>query len=128
MRAGSTALALAACAALVGALAWPANAHDRGYDTRVRISGYVDNTSFLGRVGSERKACKRKRRVTVWRRNPGVMDAPVGTARSNGKGIWAVSAPAAPPGRYYATAKKRVLPKPGHRHVCKRARSKVVEL
>jgi len=128
MRAGSAALALAACGTLVAALAWPAHAHDRAYDTRVRISGYVDNASFLGRVGSERKACKRKRRVTVWRRNPGAMDAPVGTAKSNGKGIWAVAAPAAPPGRYYAIAKKRGLPKPGHRHVCGRARSKLFQL
>lgn len=101
-----------------------ATPHTAKYDTRVRITGYIDNQSFLGRVGSERKACKRKRLVTVWKRNPGAMDGPVGSARSNRRGIWAVSAPNAPSGRYYATVKRRVTGGTGHRHVCKRDRSK----
>ncbi|HSI79196.1 MAG TPA: hypothetical protein VK919_00965 [Solirubrobacterales bacterium] len=101
-----------------------ATPHTAKYDSRVRITGYIDNQSFLGRVGSERKACKRKRLVTVWKRNPGAMDGPVGTARSNRKGIWAISAPSAPSGRYYATVKRRVIGGAGHRHVCKRDRSK----
>jgi len=124
-RATVAALALVALIAAGGGVA---TGHDRGFDSRVRITGYVDNTSFLGRVASDRKQCKRMRRVTVWRRNPGAMDAPVGTAKSNGKGIWAVTAPGASAGRYYATAKRRVIRKPGHRHVCRFDRSPTLEL
>ena len=123
----AAAAAIAACLVLTGG-GGIATGHDARFDSRVRITGYIDNASFLGRVASDRKQCKRKRRVTVWRRNPGAMDAPVGTAKSNGKGNWAVSAPSAPSGRYFATAKKRVIKKAAHKHVCKRARSKVFEL
>jgi hypothetical protein len=101
-----------------------ATGHTVRLDSKVRITQYVDNTSFLGKVGSERKACKRKRKVTVWKRNPGAMDGPVGSARTNRKGIWAVFAPGAESGVYYATVKRRVLRKSAkHRHVCKGDRS-----
>ena len=118
-------MATAICVVLaLGAGAELATGHDARFDSRVRITGYIDNQSFLGRVGSERKACKRKRLVTVWKRNPGAMDGPVGSARTNRRGIWAVAAPNAPSGRYYATVKKRVTGGGGHRHICKRDGSK----
>lgn len=71
----TTALVAAFAVALVAGVE-VATPHTAKYDSRVRITGYIDNQSFLGRVGSERKACKRKRLVTVWKRNPGAMDGP----------------------------------------------------
>jgi len=101
-----------------------ATAHVIRWDAKVRITDYADSASFLGRVSSAQRACARKRRVAVWKRNPGAMDGPVKAALTNRRGIWAVFAPGAEPGSYYATVKRRVLRgSPGHRHVCKPARS-----
>jgi hypothetical protein len=116
---GAATIGVAVLASMVGM----AMAHVARSDSSVKITGYIDNTSFLGKVGSERKACKRKRKVTVWKRNPGAMDGPVDTARTDKRGIWAVSAPGADPGPYYATVKKRVRKRKGHKHVCKPDRS-----
>ena len=123
---GNATLAVAVIASvlLASLLVGTATAHVKRFDSTVRITDYADNASFLGAVSSERKACKRKRRVTVWKRNPGAMDGPVGTARTNRRGIWAVFAPNADSAVYYATVKRRVLRKSAkHRHVCKPARS-----
>jgi hypothetical protein len=105
-----------------------ATAHRVRWESKVRITDYADNASFVGKVTSERKACKARRRVAVWKRNPGAMDGPVDDARTHRRGIWAVYAPGlidmANPGVYYATVKRRVLPSAaGHRHVCGGARS-----
>lgn len=114
--------------ALIGAVALAsmastATAHVARWDSRVKITAYAENTSFLGKVRSERRACKRNRKVSVWKVNPGAMDGPVGTARTNRRGIWAVSAPGAESGRYYAKVKRRVRKSAGHKHVCKADRS-----
>ena len=116
------------CVAVIGSVVLAsmvgvATGHVARWDSEIKITGYVDNTSFLGKVRSERKTCKRKRKVSVWKRNPGAMDAPVGTARTNRRGIWAVSAPGAETGVYYAHVKKRVRKRAGHKHVCKADRS-----
>jgi hypothetical protein len=109
---------------LASAIVGTASAHVARFESKVKITDFADNASFLGRVSSERKACRRKRLVTVWKRNPGAMDGPVGTARTNRRGIWAVFAPDAESSVYYATAKRRVLRRSAsHRHVCKAARS-----
>lgn len=113
------ALGLVALASLTGV----ATAHVARWDSNLRITGYVENTSFLGKVRSERRACKRRRRVSVWKRNPGAMDGPVGTARTNRRGIWAVSAPAVASGVYYAQVKRRVRRSADHKHVCRPDRS-----
>jgi hypothetical protein len=113
---------------LASMMATAATAHVVRWDSKVRITNYADNASFLGRVTSERRVCQRKRKVTVWKRNPGAMDGPVGTARTNRRGIWVVYAPGlletAERNVYYATVKRRVLHRStGHRHVCKPAQS-----
>jgi hypothetical protein len=116
---GAAVVASLVLASIVGT----ASGHVARWESEIKITGYADNTSFLGKVRSERNSCERKRLVSVWKRNPGAMDAPVGTARTNRKGIWAVSAPGADPGVYYAVVKKRVRRSSGHRHVCKADRS-----
>ena len=110
-------------------IAATATGHVARWDSRVRITDYADNASFLGRVSSERSACKNRRLVTVWKRNPGAMHGPVDTARTNRAGIWAVYAPGLleqpESDVYFATVKRRVRrSSPGHRHVCKAAQSR----
>lgn len=105
-------------------MAATASGHVARWDSRVRITDYADNASFLGRVRSERRACRERRLVTVWKRNPGAMHGPVDTARTSRAGFWAVHAPGLlelpESDVYFATVKRRVLRRsPGHRHVCK---------
>jgi hypothetical protein len=117
-----------AVAVVFASMAAPATGHVARWESGVRITDYADNASFLGRVSSERRRCKDRRLVTVWKRNPGAMHGPVDTARTNRAGIWAVYAPGLlerpDSDVYFATIKRRVLRRsPGHRHVCKAARS-----
>jgi len=117
-----------AVAVVFAFMAAPASGHVARWDSRVRITDYVDNASFLGRVRSERRACRDRRLVTVWKRNPGAMHGPVDTARTNRAGIWAVHAPGLlelpESDVYFATVKRRVLRRSAeHRHVCKAAQS-----
>jgi hypothetical protein len=115
--------------ALVAALvAWPggAVAHKAKYESIVEISAYLDSGAFLGSVGSfDNKRCSLNRVVTVWRRNPGAMNGPFGTARSGRGGQWRLTV-SAPPGTYFATVKRRLLRhshRHRHRHICRAARS-----
>jgi hypothetical protein len=107
-----------------------ATAHTARWDSKVRITDYADNASFVGRVSSKRKACRRNRLVAVWKLNPGAMDGPVDTARTSRRGLWAVHAPGliGVGGSYYATVKRRARVSAGHRHVCRGARSPAFEL
>ena len=83
--------------------------------------------TFLGVVGSfDDKKCRRKRKVTVWKENPGAMDAPIGATKTNRKGEWTLvlGSNRAHPGEFFATAKKKTLKRSDdHKHVCKYDRS-----
>jgi hypothetical protein len=108
-----------------------ATAHVASWDSEVKITRYVtsgngvENNAFVGKVRSERKVCKDRRKVSVWVVLPDDIDARVpGTARTNTRGIWVVSVPLGVyPGAYYASVKKRVSKSSGHKHVCKADRS-----
>ena len=114
-------LAIVALAASPGA----AGAHKAKYKSIVEIDAYLFSGAFEGTVGSfANKKCSAKRVVAVWKRNPGAMDGPMGTARSGKGGAWRLNV-TAPSGSYYATVKPRRLGKKTrkHKHVCKADRS-----
>jgi len=122
IRRGVAAAVMAVVATVVLAAAPErASAHKAKLESIVEIDTYIIGPPgrFGGVVGSfDSKLCSRKRLVTVWKRNPGVMDGPVGTARTNKGGRWSLEATAAP-GTYYATVKKRVIRSSAeHRHLC----------
>ena len=116
-----TVLAIVALTASPGA----AGAHKAKYKSIVEIDSYLFTGSFNGSVGSfQNKRCSANRVVTVWKRNPGAMDGPVGTARSGKGGAWTLNV-TAPSGNYYATVKPSRLkaPKRKHKHICRGDRS-----
>jgi hypothetical protein len=122
----------AALAAVTGAIATGAmagsldvsQAHQVTFKSIVEIDGYETAGALLGSVGSfDNPKCSRARLVTVWKRNPGAMDGPFGTTKTNRGGRWRLEV-SAPPGNYYATVRKKaILRKGGHRHVCSSDRS-----
>jgi hypothetical protein len=113
---------LVIAATAVGVLGGPldtAQAHTVTFKSIVEIDGYQTIGAFIGSVGSfDNSKCSRARVVTVWKRNPGAMDGPFGTAKTTRVGRWRLEV-TAPSGNYYATVKKKVIRrKRGHRHVC----------
>jgi hypothetical protein len=126
---------IAIVAALVplvaAALAVESAAHDVKYETIAEIQGVTTAPPFtiLGVVGSfDENQCTKKRKVTVWKENPGgVMDAPLGTTKSDGKGEWTlVLGSPAGAGDFFATVKKKTLKRSSeHKHVCKADRSPI---
>lgn len=120
-------VALTAMLALAVMAAAPpsAGAHKKTSASIVEIDAYLFSGAFQGTVGSfANKKCSAKRVVAVWKRNPGAMDGPMGTARTGKGGAWTLNV-IAPSGSYYATVKPRRLGKKSrkHKHVCKGARS-----
>jgi hypothetical protein len=117
-------IALAVIAAAIAGPLSTAQAHNVTFKSIVEIDGYQTIGAFIGAIGSfDNSKCSRARVVTVWKRNPGAMDGPFGTAKTNRAGRWRleVTAPAA---NYYATVKKKAIRrKRGHRHVCSYDRS-----
>ena len=118
--------------AVLASAAWAgeAGAHKKSFKSIVDIDTYKFSGEFGGVVNSfENKRCARERVIALWRRNPGAMDAPMGTARSGDGGRWAINVTATP-AVYYATAKKRVLfrKKGKHFHFCRFARSAPFEI
>jgi hypothetical protein len=121
------ALAAAAILEVGGGLA---TAHTQKYGTTVTINfqagTYADK--FFGRVKSHNAACKKKRKVKVFRKKPGP-DAVFGTDTTNKKGKYLVAPGkrAKSGGKYYAKAKKRVLKKNSlHNHVCRAGTSSTI--
>jgi hypothetical protein len=116
-------LAIVALAASPGA----AGAHKAKYKSIVEIDSYLFIGAFNGTVGSfDNKRCSANRVVAVWKRNPGAMDGPFGTAKTGKGGAWRLNV-TAPSGNYYATVKPRRLKAPKrkrkHKHICRGARS-----
>ena len=120
---------LVIAATAIGVLGGPpstAQAHTVTFKSIVVIDGHYQTTGgpLTGAVYSfDTCKCRGARLVTVWKRNPGAMDAPLGTAKTNRAGRWRLDV-TAPAGIYYATVKKKaILRKGGHRHVCSSDRS-----
>jgi hypothetical protein len=124
-------LAITLCAAgIAGALASVAAAHTRHIDSQHTISFQPDVASdvFFGTVGSAAGACERNRSITLFRKigDASVPDIAVATPTTNENGIWSQGLGNAPEGRYYAVAAKKVIKRPGHKHICDVARSNTV--
>ena len=109
----------------LAALFWagPALSHDAAYDTRISIH-HPDAGTYKGRVHSDLDRCVRHRTVQFWRprRGPDEKIGPNFEADRNGR--WEFSFAGGT--RYYAVAVREVLESPGHRHVCRRDRSRSV--
>lgn len=81
---------------------------------------------FTGKVKSERRKCKKNRKVVVKRELAG-KDAKVGSDITNRKGRYVIGqGNGATPGSYYAKAKKRKIEKKHKIIVCKKARSETI--
>jgi hypothetical protein len=101
-----------------------------GYATVTTIR--ATNPVFHGRVHLFRagqhpklaRPCRTHRRVTLFRHHKGHVHQ-VGRDRTNGLGRWQINAQG--PGRYFAVAKRRVLPERGDK-VCQRGVSPRVSI
>src|SRR4051812_27915102 len=88
-----------------------AAASTKKFPTKVTInfSGSPYGDSFFGKVKSQKKKCKKGRKVTVFRQKPGT-DAKFGSDKSNNKGKYNVDpGKNAASGNYYSKAKKKVI-------------------
>ena len=122
---GSRAAAAAAVSTLLlGSLPATSSAHKTKLESIIEIDAYLATGAFLGSVGSfESKRCKRFRKVTLWRINPGAQFGPFGTTKTDKSGNWRIDVNA-PPGTYFATVKKKVVVRTKkHRHICVADRS-----
>ena len=120
---------LAAVAAAIGIVGFAgmAVAHTVAITSQHTISFSPDVATdlFVGHVSSTKAACERGRSITLYRvvGDASVPDQVVTTATTNSSGVWSQGVGQAQAGTYYAVAAKKVLRSPGHRHVCKAARS-----
>jgi len=123
---------LAAVAATigVGGLAGIAVAHTVAISSQhtLGFSTDVAGDVFTGRVGSTKAFCERGRSIVIYRvvGDSSVPDEKVATATTNEGSVWSQGVGNASAGRYYAVATRKVIQPPGHRHVCKAARSNTV--
>jgi hypothetical protein len=106
------ALATGLVAGSLGGLAFASN-----FKSVVEIDSYLDAGVFTGTVTSPNRRCERYRLVTVWKRNPGAMNGPMGTTKTGKSGSWKLHVSAAP-GSYFATVKPRVIHRNGRRRTC----------
>ena len=102
---------LAACAAIVAALAIPAVAPAATFRTSVSIN-FVDRAGpdiFRGRVGSPNAACISDRTVRLYRVRP-ARDQLIDTDKSENNGSWSIDVEGDPaPGDYYVRIPRSAL-------------------
>lgn len=122
--------AVAATIGIGGLLVGTAAAHTVAISSQHTLSFSTDVAGdvFMGRVSSTKAFCERGRSIVVYRvvGDSSVPDEKVGTAATNESSIWSQGVGHAREGRYYAVAKRKVIQAPGHRHVCKAARSDTI--
>lgn len=97
--------------------------HEKSFKSRVTIKGDDTFTEYRGRVFSGAQGCVRHRTVILYQKLDGP-DENLGEDKTNYDGDWWVPLPE-PGAGYYAKVKRRVVTKPGHRHVCRGDRSPV---
>ena len=119
------ALALAGAATALIAAVGPTAAHN----FRARSSVTIDDPgppSARGHLTAARGFCLRDRRVDVMLdvEGPGP-NMVFGTARTNDNGRWAIDRMLAD-ARFYAVARRKVVVRNGHRHLCRQDRSRGV--
>ena len=83
--------------------------------------------AFKGRVKADKKACKRKRQVDVFKLRKDKSDKFVGTDTTGNGGYWSVPS-TNPNGRFYAKTPPKFTKKYGHRHNCRRDWSETVDV
>ncbi len=122
-------LFLAAVAAAVGVagLAGVVLAHTVTISSQHAVSFTPDVATdlFAGQVSSAKAACARGRSIVLYRviGDSSVPDQEVTTATTDPGGVWSKGAGQARAGEYSAVAARKVIRSPGHKHVCKAARS-----
>ena len=112
-------LGMVATLALAASLG-TAGAHSKKFGTVLKVDRYLPSEKvFFGSIGSlGSRKCAGGRLITLWKRNPGAMSGPFGTAKS-AKGGWRINV-TAPAGTYYATVGKKVVRNnDDNKHVCK---------
>jgi hypothetical protein len=114
---------IAMLVALGAALAVPASAHEKRFNSRVTIE-HPSEPSYEGDVFSRKDACVRYRMVQFWRDNEGAPDDLVNEVRSDADGHWSYSFLG---DAYYARVRRVVKRPADHKHVCKGDRSPTVE-
>ena len=123
-------LAAVVAAVGVGGFAGMAVAHTVAITSQHTMSFGTDIVGdlFGGHVSSTKAACERGRSIVLYRvvGDSSVADEEVTTATTNSSGVWSQGVGHAQEGRYYAVAKRKVIQSPGHRHVCKAARSNAI--
>jgi hypothetical protein len=122
-------LLVAAVAAAIGVagLAGMAVAHTVTITSQhtIGFSPDVATDLFTGQVSSTKAVCESRRSIKLYRvvGDASVPNQVVTTATTNSSGVWSKGVGQARAGTYYAVAEKKVVQPPGHRHVCKVARS-----
>ncbi len=123
-------LAAVAAAIGVGGLAGMAVAHTVAINSQhtLGFSTDVAGDVFTGRVSSTKAFCERPRSIVIYRvvGDSSVPDEKVATATTSESSVWSQGIGHARAGKYYAVATRKVVQSPGHRHVCKAARSNTI--
>jgi hypothetical protein len=119
------ALALASAATALTAAVGPTAAHNFKARSTVTIDDPGPPRAW-GHLSAARRFCARERRVDVILdvEGPGP-NMGYGTTHANRRGVWVLNRPLAY-ARFYAVARRKVLIRGGHRHICREARSPAV--
>lgn len=104
------------------------------FRTRSKITFHYRgaNKKFYGKVKSERRSCRRNRRVILVRARRGISDRVLDRDRTNRRGKYRFKRDKRPKGRFYVVVAKRIRTTGygfgPHRHKCKRDRSRRIKL
>jgi hypothetical protein len=116
-------LAVALCALAATALvASAAYAHTFAWKTSAVI-GSGDGTGAQGKVGSKNAACKKNRKVTLFKVE-GKNRTKIGSDRTDADGKWRVDAPLIEGDYQVDVAPKTLKKNAHHKHSCKKGKSK----
>jgi hypothetical protein len=93
------------------------------FQARPQVTIHRDGKVFSGRIKSRRPRCKANRRVTLVKSRRGISDKIVGRTRTGPRGRWRIRRPR-PRGRFYAVIPRKQGSGYGHRHLCRKDRSR----
>lgn len=93
------------------------------FQARPQVTIHRDGKVFSGRIKSKRARCKAGRRVTLVKVRKGISDKIVARTRTGPRGRWKIRRPR-PRGRFYAVIPRKQGSGYGHRHLCRKDRSR----
>lgn len=96
------------------------------FPSRVTIKWAPKVTAFKGLVGSDLARCRARRVVVVFKARKGP-DKKIGKDLTNRRGKWEVDVRRAQ-GRYYAKARRKVIPTYNGQHICQADRSPTIRV